>query len=347
MLALNSYKECVGAVEACGLFANELKKHGIDTIQAPISDGGDGFLEVCGFYSRLDFLTYSISTPYSKEKRVCRVGYDPVDKIVYIESAEVIGLKLIPQTERNPLYTSSSPLGELLNSINEDISSDRIKVREIIIGIGGTGTSDLGVGMMSELGLKVFDSNDKQLKPIPANYTKINRIEYSPKPFKCSIKIIVDVENQLMGSNGSNYLFARQKGAKETDLELLEKGFTHILNKLSTLKSINVDNLNGAGGGLAAAFKIFLNPEIMTANLFIKSKLSNTIKDRGYQYIITGEGAFDRQSLLNKGAYLIMKMFNDSKKVFLCSGRIAEEIVPELPENVHPIELSKFFKNPH
>lgn len=345
LLALNSYKECCNAVEACGLYADAFAELGVDAVSAPVTDGGDGFLDVCANYTELQIKEYFVTLPYSREKRLCRAGYDKVNKIVYIETADVIGLKLTPLPERNPLYASTRPLGELLEAINRDITAGELNADKIIIGIGGTGTSDLGLGMMAELGLTLKDINGKMLDVVPANYLKVNEIDYSPKPFKCRIKIVVDVENPLLGYQGSNYMFAAQKGAGSEETEQLEKGFIHILNKLSTLKNINVDNLSGAGGGLAATFSIFFDSEEITANSFIYDKLSHYIKTGGFGYVVTGEGSFDKQSLLNKGAYLVIKLFNKAEKIFLCCGSIAPEVLPLLPENVAPVELGKYFKN--
>ena len=345
LLALNSYKECCNAVDACRLFAGEFEALSLETVQSPVTDGGDGFLDVCASYSPLQIREYFITVPYSREKRLCRVGYDNLNKVIYIETAEVVGLKLIPLPDRNPLYASTRPLGELLEAVNRDINAGKINVDEIIIGIGGTGTSDLGLGMMAELGLRLLDNNGKLLDAVPANYIKVKEIEYSPKPFKRSIKMVVDVENPLLGIKGSNYLFAAQKGAGREDIEQLEKGFIHILNKLSTIGITSVDNLNGAGGGLAAAFSIFFGAEEITANSFISDKLSCYIKVEKFDYILTGEGSFDKQSLLNKGAYLIIKMFGSAEKIFLCCGRIEPETVTQMPGNVVPVELGKYFQN--
>jgi glycerate kinase len=345
LLALNSYKECCNAVDSCRLYADEFAGLGIETVQAPVTDGGDGFLDVCSRYSELEIREYFVTAPYSMEKRLCKIGYDRHNKIIYIETAEVIGLKLIPLSERNPLYASTRPLGELLEALNGDIAAGKLNADEIIVGIGGTGTSDLGLGMMAELGLRLYDINGKILDAVPANYLNVNKIEYSPKPFKCNIKVVVDVENPLLGTKGSNYMFAAQKGAGKEEIETLEKGFIHILGKLSTINNINVDNLNGAGGGLAAAFSIFFNAEEITANSFISDKLSRYVKVEKFEYILTGEGSFDKQSLLNKGAYLIIKIFGSAAKIFLCCGKIEPEAVSHLPGNVVPVELGKYFKN--
>jgi glycerate kinase len=103
LVAVNSFKETADAVEVAELFNKYLDKSLFKVILKPISDGGDGFLEVCRFHFGLGILDYTINTPYDDTFMDCKVGLDREKKTLYIESAEVLGLKKIPEDKRHPL----------------------------------------------------------------------------------------------------------------------------------------------------------------------------------------------------------------------------------------------------
>jgi len=123
LIAINSFKECADAVQVSNLFNKYLDKSLFRVVQKPISDGGDGFLEVCRFHFGLEILDYSISSPYDETYFDCKVGLDRKSKTLFIESAEVLGLKKIPNEKRHPLQLSSKGLGDLLQLIINDIKN--------------------------------------------------------------------------------------------------------------------------------------------------------------------------------------------------------------------------------
>ena len=132
LTAVNSYKECADAVEASKLFNRYLDKSLFKVRQNPISDGGDGFLEVCKFNFELEILTYRITTPYDESYMDCRVGLDRKNKTLYIESAEILGLRRIPIQKRRPLLLSSKGLGDLLQQIKKDIEQHKLGLRDLL-----------------------------------------------------------------------------------------------------------------------------------------------------------------------------------------------------------------------
>ena len=116
LVAPNAYKECASSTVAAEFIASELKLCGYnDAVRFPLSDGGDGFLEVCARLSQLQIRSFLIRNCHNDLTRRVRVGFDKKKQTFYIESAEVIGLKTIPRHQRNPLRLSTDNLGELLN----------------------------------------------------------------------------------------------------------------------------------------------------------------------------------------------------------------------------------------
>ena len=344
LLAPNSFKECSSSINITKYLNKILAIHNNLTIkELPISDGGDGFLDVCVKHFGLDILTFETKRPYSNDFFAVRVGYSPEQKLLYIESAEVIGLKSIPLDMRHPLSLNSKGLGDLFKLIIES----GLNVDNIILGVGGTGTSDLGLGFCSAFGLKLYDIFDKEVNIVPENYYSVNNLEWEEAKLPFQIEVIADVDNPLLGENGAVRSFAEQKGARKSEIEALELGFEKLI-KLFYNKGITRlnDELNGAGGGLAAGLQIFFNAKITKSRKFIADMFMEEIKHFAPNYVITGEGAFDKQSLMDKGAKVIIDICEAHHiPVFLVSGIIDKNSLTGLGKGVIPIELQAFFKS--
>lgn len=344
LLAPNSLKECADSTEVAGILEKTLSKEkDFDIRKLPVSDGGDGFLNVCSELFKLKLISYNVITPYGEEEIAAKVGYSEELKTVFIESAEVIGLKKIAVEKRHPLLLNTKGLAELVQQVLE---SD-LNVEKIIIGVGGTGTSDLGLGFCSVFGLKLFDLFDKEVEIIPGNYFSVKNYEWSGFKFPFSIELVTDVDNSLLGDEGAIKTFASQKGATKGEIDILEIGFTKIIKLLKNNRLVDsVEKLSGAGGGLAAGLEIFFNAKIIKAKDFIQGLLLRKVDDFTPDFVITGEGAFDRQSLMNKGANVIIEYFSSKKiPVFLICGKIDKEAVKKFGSDVIPIELSSFFND--
>ncbi len=347
LIAPNSYKECADAVTVSNYIEEELEKYNSpEKIILPLSDGGDGFLEVCTKYKSLKILEYSISTPYDKTTFTCQVGYDKINQIIYIESANVLGLNLIPSEKRHPLFLSSKGMGNLFQKLLKDVEQKKLVVKKIIIGIGGTGTNDLGLGLLEEFGLKMKDKDGKFLKIIPANYGMVEQIYWSKFELPFEIEIISDVDNPLLGKTGAAKIFGKQKGLSDDEITASEIGFNKILKSLKNNNLItSFDNLPGAGGGLAAGLKIFFNAKIKGSKIFI-SEIMDFVKKEDIDFVITGEGAFDFQSISQKATGYLIDIFTELKKtVIVCCGKFDENILEKLPKNVFVIELRKYFRS--
>jgi glycerate kinase len=348
LISPNSFKECADSVTISKLmndYLSELKN--AELILKPISDGGDGFLTVCQFHFGGKIRTYSISNSYDNALFECPILYCQNRQEVYIESAEVLGLKKVPISFRNPLKLSSKGLGELLKKIKSDVQTSKIDVSTVFIGIGGTATIDMGIGMMSELGLKFSNSSGKELKMLPEFFCETYTMEYEPSHFPFTIVPVGDVENPLLGINGGVRVFGKQKGADEKLILQLENNFNQLVKLFKNNKIQYFSNkLSGAGGGISASFQIFYNTPVLHSSDFILNnlELKNFINDVRLDYLITGEGAYDHQSRFGKGAAVLLKLFESKvQNIILICGRIDSDSLLKLPRNVTPIELKKYF----
>ena len=346
LIAPNSFKECSDSTIISQIIHSsfqknlpkELKEKITFTI-IPISDGGDGFLSVCKNVFNLEIINFKINTPYNDKTITCDVGYDKINSTIYIESANVLGLKVVPPDKRNPLVLSSEGLGELLQNLKDS----QLIIKKVVIGIGGTATNDLGMGACSRFGLLLKDKDNNALNTVPKNFNLVNSVILPTGSLNFDLELVIDVENPLLGKSGATKMFGGQKGLSGNDIDIVEESFKHILSKLK-IRDDQIEKLSGAGGGLAAGLQIFFNAKIKSAKDFIVNDLGINSEKYKFDIVITGEGKLDEQSLFSKGAMIVLDQFLDkgTLKVVICgSSSLNDSIYDE----THVIEISNFFSS--
>lgn len=343
VIAPNSFKECASSSIIAGLIARALRKRGLSDLTVfPVSDGGDGFLDVCTLRFGLELISLSVHNCFNGRRKKIKVGYDKRTHRVYIETAAVIGLNDVPSGDRKPAKMNSAALGELLHLVMRRHTAGSLPVEKIIIGIGGTATNDLGLGLCSIFCLKIFDNSGNILPVYPENYIKAGSITL-PKKYPVEIDVILDVSVPLTGADGPAKLFSRQKGASKKEVALLEKGTENILRILKQNYSLDYTKKNiGAGGGLGLGISLLSKMNVIRSVDFLNKtmKLSSVIG--AGDIIITGEGTYDRQSNIDKATGVVIKEARrQKKKIFLIAGRIERK--GKLPKNVVPIQFNRFF----
>ncbi len=347
LIAPNSFKECISSVDLAKLIDKNLKAVSlknnnilINTILAPISDGGDGFLSVCDNYFELIKYSFEVTAPNKSLLINVSVGIDLVKKTCFIESADVVGLKISPISVNNPYTFNSYGLGELLFKLNEFNIKNNYLFDKVIIGIGGTCICDLGLGACEYFGLKIYNHNNKEIALYPVDYANITKVKWEKPKLSFNIELVADVNNVLLGKDGAINCFGVQKGIKKEDIISFEAGFENILSVFG-LEEKQKQLLSGAGGGLAAGLMLFFDAKVKTAEDFILNDLG--IKNLRADYLITGEGCFDYQSSLNKGAYILIGFFNSIiSDIFVISGK--KEGAADISK-VNIIYLEDYFDN--
>jgi len=347
LVAPNSFKECADSVEISELMNENLSKNNsIKTKLRPLSDGGDGFLSVIKNIFNVIEINITVKDEYHHTKNY-KILIDEKNETAYLESASVIGLKCIEAKNRKPLLLNSELIGKIISQVAIGVKQSKLKIKILVIGIGGTATIDFGIGACSQLGLSLFDENKNQITPTPQNFNTASSIKFIKPDLPFHIKCIVDVDTDLIGEPGAIEIYGKQKGASDDDLKIIKNGIKNIINLISADNKLNVPNkLNGAGGGLAAGLNIFLDAKIIRAEDFIKNNILKGIKVNEIDAVITGEGRFDIQSFEGKGAGIILKLFAERNiPIFLING--STNLPPDinLPENALVINLIDYFKS--
>ena len=297
VLAFDSWKESVSAVEGCTAAACGLARlgPGLEVIQCPLSDGGEGFAQAMALAGRGVTRSVQVSGPFFEPVSADIVLMDEGRRAV-IEAAQACGLERVPMARRSPGKTTTFGLGELLS---QAVSAG---AREIVVGLGGSATNDAGIGMLSALGWKFLDRNGQPVCPVGESLVSIERIE--PGEALKDVRIIAacDVRNPLFGPNGAAHVYAPQKGATPEEVIALDKGLRHFADvcAVSLGRDCAASPGAGAAGGLGFALLACLGAEFRAgAELAIQlSGLAAHLK--GADLCLTGEGRTDYQTACGK-----------------------------------------------
>ncbi|MBI3991214.1 MAG: glycerate kinase, partial [Candidatus Omnitrophica bacterium] len=297
ILAFDSYKGALSAIEACAAAAEGIKRV-IPTatiIHIPLSDGGEGFAAAMQIAGGGETLELEITGPLF-EKRIATLIFLDGRKIAVVESAYACGLELVPPPLRSPKQTTTVGLGEML------IAAQRAGAHQVIIGIGGSATNDAGMGLLNALGWRFLGEKGVDLAPIGASLSQVQQIVPGEKLPELQITVACDVNNPLYGPQGAAYVYAAQKGATRQEIIELDKGLEHFAHICADFLKKDFSSCPGAGaaGGLGFALAAFLNARLSQgAEVAIKiSGLRSHLVDANI--CLTGEGQCDQQTVYGK-----------------------------------------------
>ncbi|STQ86689.1 glycerate kinase [Helicobacter muridarum] len=307
LIALDSFKGSMTSIQACLALQRGLQdsfdrvNYPLVSTIMPISDGGDGLLEALlmqGFVNDIESYTLqdvSVFGPYGQK---VKAKYLLRENEAILEMAQSTGLTLTPIENRRTFYASSYGLGEMI------LDAYTKGARKIILGVGGSATNDGGAGCLQALGIKFHDKNGAVIKDhiSPKDLHNIYSISGSIDLCDLEIEIICDVENSLLGKNGATYVYGKQKGILDGDLEILESNLSYFADivEAHTGKILRTINKSGAGGGVVFGLSSFCCVRILNGAYRILDLIKADEKIRNVDIVITGEGCLDRQSSFGK-----------------------------------------------
>ncbi|UCD61037.1 MAG: glycerate kinase [Flavobacteriaceae bacterium] len=280
------------------VISNRFPQAGIYSVAA--SDGGDGFLDSVRSYVELETIKTATTDPLGR-KISAEYLINPQTGEAYIELAKASGMELLSDKQRNPMLTSTMGTGiQIKDAILKG-------AKKIYIGLGGSATNDAGIGISTACGFSFLDEFGNSLKPIGKNLLKIGKIKPSNflKGYKnLEIYAVNDVDNPLFGPKGAAYVYAAQKGANKEDVEFLDKGLKHLHSVVAGQLGKDFSHIAGSGaaGGAAYGLKTFLNADYISGTDFIfkLARIDKLLETNSMDFIITGEGKIDEQTLRGK-----------------------------------------------
>lgn len=264
----------------------------------PMADGGEGTAQILTRFMGGQMIVRKTLDPLGRWIESC-YGLSLDQKTAFIEMAASSGLSLLSESERNPLYTSSFGTGQLIKDALE------AGVDSIILGIGGSATTDGGMGMAAALGYRFFDETGVVLEPVGQNLIRLSRIDNTDlHPMLKNVKITVacDVTNPLYGEHGAAFVYGPQKGADLEAVRQLDLGLRNLAAVAGNFFGSDQSDRPGAGaaGGVGAGASWFLNASLQEGVKIVLEQTNLAERIREADLVITGEGKVDEQTLQGK-----------------------------------------------
>ncbi len=295
-----------------------------EIVVSPLSDGGEGSMDVIVHSNKATRKKVRVQNPVGRyidaEYSILQDGTTAV-----IEMASAAGLTLIPEAERNPMYTTTYGVGEMIKAALSE------GCRKFIVGIGGSATNDGGTGMLSALGFEFLDDNGNEVPRGAEGLSLIRQIKSEkvlPHVFESEFIIACDVQNTLLGEKGCSYVYGPQKGAVPESLPIMDeamKNFELQTRKYNAEADGNIPG-SGAAGGLGFAFMAYLNGVLKSGIELIIAQTGLEEKIKSADMVVSGEGRIDSQSAMGKtisGIAHIAKKYG--KPVIAFCGCVSED----------------------
>lgn len=308
LVAPDKFKGSLSATEVAARLRSGLRSAnpGVEVVEFPIADGGDGTVDaaVAAGFTRE---TFTVSGPLGEpvDADVAVRGYLGV-----VELAQASGLAGCPR-EKQPLVASSRGTGELLLAVRNR------GCRRIILGLGGSASTDGGAGMAQALGVRLRDDEGRDLAPGGAALRDLDSVDTAGvvRDWRgVDVIIATDVDNPLLGPTGAAAMYGPQKGATPADIEVLEAGLQRLMEVVERDTRFEQAETPGAGaaGGVGYAALCLLNSRVVPGIELLLDLLDFSGHLAGTDLVITGEGRLDAQTLRGKAPAGVARRARDA-----------------------------------
>ncbi len=319
----DSFKGSISATSAAEIIGSAVRAAGYETVEVPIADGGEGTIDCILKQSGGEKLTVRVRGPEGKD---IDAAYGITsDNTAVIEIAESTGITR--QSSLHPMSAGTYGFGQLIKD-----ALDR-GARSFLLGLGGSASTDCGMGMAAALGARFIDERGEEFIPCGERMQDIVEVDISgldPRIADSSFRVMSDVGNPLTGPNGAAFIFGPQKGADPMQVRILDEGLRIASVRIEQATGCDPDTVRGAGAaggsgyGCAAFLKATIGSGIDT--MLDLCNFDGIVGD--CDLIVTGEGSLDRQSLMGKVLSGIIGRARGKPIVSFCGrcGLDAEEL---------------------
>ncbi|MDY0338961.1 MAG: glycerate kinase [Acholeplasmataceae bacterium] len=338
----DSFKGTLSSIEVCDIIENEILNvfNDAEIKKIPVADGGEGSVDAFLEGLKGEKVFVEVNDPFF-QKMTSFYGLIDQGETAVIEMAACAGLPLVGN-KKDPRITTTYGVGELLLHAIEH------GVNKVILGIGGSSTNDGGCGFAAALGVKFYDQNHETFIPTGGTLHQIHQIDKSNLDKRLNqIELITmcDIDNPLYGKEGAAYVFGPQKGADPEMVEFLDQGLKHLAKTVHQSLGIDDPYFKGAGaaGGLGYGAKIFANSKIQMGIETVLDAMQFDELAKDADYIITGEGQMDFQSLRGKVAIGVARRAKRTKaKVIAVVGSLKGNKEDYINEGIDDIIVTNY-----
>lgn len=313
VIAPDKFRGSLTGIEFCWIVKEAIWSvmDDVEFIEAPVADGGDGTLAALEAQVPHGKKTVEVQDPLFRKIEASFL-YNDTHKIAFVEMAEASGLRLLKEEEQNCCQTSSYGTGELIKAAMDE------GAEKIILGIGGSATNDCGMGMAAALGFEFFDAEGKEVEPIGKNLSLVKQIKtdkVDPRVMQVDFEVACDVISPLFGEYGAAYVYGPQKGASAEEIAMLDKGLRDFNKQLIETFNEDVHEVYGTGaaGGMGAGALTFLKGELKPGIELVKELINFDKRIQGADWLITGEGKLDFQTLSGKAVKGVVESAQSQK----------------------------------
>ncbi|OHB58840.1 MAG: hypothetical protein A2Y07_03445 [Planctomycetes bacterium GWF2_50_10] len=299
VIAVDSFKGSLSAVEACDVIEKGFleEEPSLSIVKIPLADGGEGTTEIIARSCQGEFTACRVMGPLPEMEVTAGYVWIEKTKTAVVEMAAASGITLLTKKQLNPMLTTTYGTGQLI------LEALKRKPEQILLAVGGSATVDGGIGAAMAMGWQFLNKSGKSIKLGAEELGQINHIVEPRENFKPGIcKVLCDVTSPLTGPLGAAHVFGPQKGADAAMVEVLDRNLRHVAELVKQELGIEIDTIAGAGaaGGLAAGAIAFFNAKLVGGIETIAEMVKLTERCTGADWVITGEGCFDCQSLRGK-----------------------------------------------
>jgi glycerate kinase len=292
LVAPDSFKGSLGASDAAQAMVRGVLRARPDALveACPLSDGGEGFAGVLRGAKGGVERSSDVTGPRGVTVRAAWTLLDDGVTAV-IESAVAVGLELIDANERKASDTTTAGVGELIRAALD------AGAKRIVVGLGGTGTTDGGAGMAQALGV-VFEG-----APTPAtgsglrSIRGVNVTKRDARLASVQIIAVTDVDNPLTGPEGTAHVYAPQKGATAREVDELDSALRHLAG---VVEDAGHEPGDGAAGGLGYGLRVFAGATRVSGVDFVLEQTGFGAELARADLVLTGEGRLDAQTAHGK-----------------------------------------------
>lgn len=350
LIAPDSMKGVCDAERLTRMIGTAAADRGLRVLRKPVADGGEGTVRALVAETKGRYETVACED-LNGDRTNMTIGVIP-GRIAVIEAADAVGFarknECTPPIERR----SSRGVGQLMQKTLD------LGYRTLWIGLGGSLTVDLGLGALSALGMRFYDANDAPVEPCPETLSEIVRIDrdgMDPRLAQTKITLLYDVTAPLLGPEGALRVFGPQKGATDEQIETWEKAF----RRLSELLGGDPNSAgSGAAGGLGFALAS-IGGELVCGADRILDRIGLSFAIREADFVITGEGCFDTQSVQFRkapvavleriaaadrpGCLLVGKLGMEAEQILRENPKLKDVIVCPIGEEPYEDAVSRAF----
>ena len=291
----------------------------------PLGDGGAGTLDAL-VATGFERVPVDATGPTGQPLRAA-IGVR--ERTAFVEMAEASGLKVLPGGRRAPLQATTWGTGELVAA-----ALDR-GVEELVLGIGGSATTDGGAGMAAALGARLLDQAGEPVPPGGAGLLRLARVDVAgldPRLRRVRVTVASDVDNPLVGPEGAAAVYGPQKGAQPEDVLLLDSALRRYARVLADDLGVDLAGTPGAGaaGGLGAGAIAFLGASLRSGIELVLDLVGFQEAVAGADLVVTGEGKLDAQSLRGKAPFGVARAATAHGVPVVALGGVVEVAAREL-----------------